>query len=136
MTKGTNTSEVVFLEKQWRMLLANKLHWQDSLTQSEAMTKAGLTCRVLDALGRGIAMFSYIKKEDGSLREARGTLKRGIDTDFDNYKPKKKKKKKHRDNSNTDGTYRYWDLDGHGFRSFESANLLSLDGFIRPAEVG
>lgn len=124
MTKGTNTSEVVFLEKQWRMLLANKLHWQDSLTQSEAMTKAGLTCRVLDALGRGIAMFSYIKEEDGTLRQARGTLARGVSQAFDKYK--RIGGRPPRDNSNTDGTYVYWDLDAEGFRSFHAKNLIEI----------
>ena len=120
---GTNTSDIPRLESSWRMLLANKLHYQDVLLRSEAMTKAGLTCKVLDALGKGIANFSYYE-QDGSFRVARGTLKRGIDIDFDSYIPTGKKKR--RSNSNTDGTYVYWDLDEGGFRSFCSANLVKL----------
>ena len=59
--------------------------------------------------------------QGGLLLQARGTLHRGIDPDFDNYKGKGKVK---RDNSNTEGIYTYWDLDRHAFRTFKAFNLV------------
>jgi len=124
------TSEREIQQKRWTMLLTNKLVTQDGLWRWEAKKCADLAWAVLDALGKGIASFTYRKKTTGEIRAARGTLKRGIETAFDLYQ--RKGRKKYRDNSNTDGDYTYWDLDKHDWRSFEAQNLISFEGLEMP----
>ena len=127
MTKGTNTADVRRLEKRWKMLLSNKLHYQDVLTKSEALKKANLACKILDALGKGTVTFSY-RKKNGERRYARGTLCKGVSYEFDHYE--RVAKKKRRDNSNTDGVYLYWDIPENCFRSFRAAELIEMTFFV------
>ena len=105
---------------RWTMQLAHTIQEKEGLTLSQSMRLAALTCKLLQGLGKGVCCFTYMK-EDGEVREARGTLHRGIDPDFDNYKGKGKAR---RDNSNTEGIYTYWDLDRHAFRTFKAFNLI------------
>ena len=105
----------------WVMRLAHQLTEDYGLKQSNALRRAHMTAAVLDRLGKGVALFVYLK-DDGSLRSARGTLRRGIDPDFDNYESKGNGKR--RDNSNTEGIYTYWDLERHAFRTFKAINLI------------
>ena len=108
----------------WVMRLAHQLTEDYGLKQSNALRRAHMAAAVLNRLGKGEAEFVFLK-DDGSLREARGTLCRGIDPDFDNYKSKGNGK--HRDNSNTEGIYTYWDLERHAFRTFKAINLVQVD---------
>ena len=116
-------SEMSKLQWRWVMLLVQSLMNKEELPRQEAMKKAWLTFKLLEALGKGIVEFSY-KKQDGTTRQARGTLHRGVSESFDNYKSKGGKSP--RDNSNTDGIYVYWDLDKNGFRSFHAQDLIQL----------
>lgn len=108
------------LERRWVMLLAQRLMEEHNLLRREALAKAWNTLRLLSALGRGETLFRYVK-EDGTLRQARGTLARGVSQAFDEYKSIGGRPP--RDNSNTDGTYVYWDLDAGDFRSFRAERL-------------
>jgi len=108
------------VRSSWVMSLAAHLQEEHNLDQSEALKKAHATFSLLEELHLGIVEFAY-RKEDGTTRQARGTLKKGIDPVFDNYEHKDVRAK--RDNNNTEGIYTYWDLDRHGFRTFKAKNL-------------
>ena len=124
MTRRKKRKLIVSHERKmllrWTMQLAHTIQEKDGLTLSQSMRLASLTCKLLQGLGKGVCCFTYMK-ENGEVREARGTLHRGIDPDFDNYKGKGKAR---RDNSNTEGIYTYWDLDRHAFRTFKAFNLI------------
>ena len=67
-------------------------------------------------------MFVYMK-EDGTLREAQGTLCNGISQKFDEYE--------YKNNFSTDSrwpteTFTYWDLEKEGFRTFKASNLIKI----------
>ena len=108
----------------WVMSLAAFLQEEHNLSLRKALTLAHATRSLLDELHLGIVEFVY-RENDGTTRKARGTLKKGISPDFDNYESKGKGN--HRDNNNTEGVYKYWDLDCKGFRSFKSQNLLCYE---------
>lgn len=108
----------------WVMSLAAFLQEEHNFGLRKALTLAHATRSLLDELNLGIVEFVY-RKEDGTTRKARGTLKKGISPDFDNYESKGKGK--HRDNNNTEGIYTYWDLDRNAFRTFKSQNLLCYE---------
>jgi len=116
--------ELTALQRSWVMLLAQSLMNREQLSRKEALKRAWLTLRLLDALGKGKVVFGYYK-EDGTLRKAVGTLCRGVCEGFDDYKGRNGKNP--RDNSNTDGTYVYWDLERNGFRSFRSVSLVYME---------
>ena len=116
--------ELSALQRTWVMLLAHSLEDREPLSWKEAVKKAWLTMRLLHALGRGVVRFAY-RKEDGSLRKAVGTLCRGVCEGFDDYKGRNGKNP--RDNSNTDGTYVYWDLERNSFRAFRSVSLVYME---------
>ena len=118
------------VRSSWVMSLAAHLQEEHNLDQSEALKKAHATFSLLEELHLGIVEFAYRKegeptpspsRRDGSIRHARGTLKRGIAPDFDNYESKGTGN--HRDNNNTEGIYTYWDLDRNAFRTFKAKNL-------------
>ena len=122
------------VRSSWVMSLAAHLQEEHNLDQSEALKKAHATFNLLEELHLGIVEFAYRKegeptpspsRRDGSIRQARGTLKKGIDPVFDNYEHKDVRAK--RDNNNTEGIYTYWDLDRHGFRCFKSNNLVCYE---------
>lgn len=108
----------------WVMTLAAFLQEEHNLDQREGLRLAHATFSLLEELNLGIVEFVY-RKEDGTTRKARGTLKKGISPDFDNYESKGKGI--HRDNNNTEGVYKYWDLDCNAFRTFKSQNLLCYE---------
>jgi hypothetical protein len=121
MTKKKNEKATVRrLMNSWALRLAHQMMDEHTISLNNALNKAYGARGILERMGKGVAIFYYLK-EDGSLRKARGTLHRGIDPDFDNYKGKGKAK---RDNSNTEGIYTYWDLDRHAFRTFKAFNLI------------
>ena len=119
------------LERRWVMTLANTLYWREHGDQSERFKQALMAFRILDGLGKGKVRFVY-KKEDGTERDALGTLHRGISYDFDQYEVKGKSN--HSDNSNTEGTYTYWDLEACGFRTFKAQNLVRIIEIVIPLD--
>lgn len=112
------------VRSSWVMSLAAHLQEEHNLDQSEALKKAHATFSLLEELHLGIVEFAY-RKEDGTKRQARGTLKKGIAPDFDSYESKGTGN--HRDNNNTEGIYTYWDLDRNAFRTFKAKNLLCYE---------
>ena len=112
------------VRSSWVMSLSAFLQDEYSLDQSTALKKAHATFDLLQSLRIGVVQFAYTK-DDGTFRRARGTLKKGIDPDFDNYEHKDVRAR--RDNNNTEGIYTYWDLDRNAFRTFKSQNLLCYE---------
>ena len=110
------------LLKKWAFYFANRLMNEYNLTRKAAFKQAFLTLKLMDALGRGEVRFVY-EKQDGTLREARGTLCHGISEAFDNYKYKTDVTDNDRD---TRTNITYWDLDREAFRSFSVLKLKEI----------
>ena len=120
-------SEIQRARNRWVMSLSNNLYENNFIDRKEAKRLADMAWTLVEALGRGVVTFRYLKR-DGTLRIARGTLMRGIDREFDAYVLKGSK---HREgNENTDGRYTYWDLMLREFRSFRAVNLLGIDDIV------
>ena len=108
----------------WTLELANWLMIEKDLERREAFLKAHLARRLLDGLGQGVVVFQY-RKENGEIRQARGTLCPGVSEDFDRYEYK-------RDDSDAfsradeRGVYVYFDLDRRAFRSFATWRLINV----------
>ena len=108
----------------WVCYLANSLanECEKPMTMKDAFTQAHLTRELLENLGKGKVCFQY-KKQNGELREAYGTLRRGIDTEFDAYEYKDDVKT----NQNAESlNFTYWDLEKKGFRTFSAARLVKI----------
>ncbi len=109
---------------RWTLELANWLMSEKDLERREAFLKAHLTRRLLDGLGQGVVVFQY-RKENGEIRQARGTLCPGVSEDFDHYEYK-------RDDSDAfsradeRGVYVYFDLDRNAFRLFATWRLINV----------
>ena len=110
------------LLRKWAFYFANRLMNEYDLTRKAAFKQAFLTLKLMDALGRGEVRFVY-EKQDGTLREARGTLCHGISEAFDNYKYKTDVTDNDRD---TRTNLTYWDLDREAFRSFSVLKLKEI----------
>ena len=125
MTRKQKTSvlrEQQSLENRWVFDLAYRLMDEYNVTRSEALRRAHLTRELMDALGRGEVHFRY-EKQDGTLREARGTLRHGISEAYDNYEYKTELSEKDYD---TRLKFTYWDLDRGAFRSFRAENVVKI----------
>ena len=116
------------LLNSWTFNLANRLMEEENVSRKVAFRQAKLTLDLLDALGQGIVSFHYTK-QDGTLREARGTLRHGISEAFDNYVYKTDATEKDHD---TQMTFTYWDLDREAFRSFPAMQLEKIDSLTIP----
>ena len=106
---------------RWVMELANYLMAEKGIDDKTALRKAHLTRNLLRALGEGKVTFSY-RKQDGSLRTARGTLRHGICKEFDEYRYASDEA----EDTASEWPYShfvYWDLDRQGFRSFRAEDL-------------
>ena len=109
---------------RWTVELANWLMSERDMTRREAFLKAHLVRRLLDGLGQGVVVFQY-RKENGEIRQARGTLCPGVSEDYDRYEYK-------RDDSDAfsradeRGVYVYFDLDRRAFRSFATWRLINV----------
>ena len=109
---------------RWTLELANWLMIEKDLERREAFLKAHLVRRLLDGLGQGVVVFQY-RKENGEIRQARGTLCPGVSEDYDRYEYK-------RDDSDAfsradeRGVYVYFDLDRRAFRSFATWRLINV----------
>jgi hypothetical protein len=120
----TEQKETQLLMHRWVFELANWLMSEKDMGRREAFLKAHLVRRLLDGLGQGVVVFQY-RKENGEIRQARGTLCPGVSEDFDHYEYK-------RDDSDAfsradeRGVYVYFDLDRRAFRSFAAWRLVEV----------
>ena len=123
-TISIQTDESRRMMSSWTLELANWLMSERDMTRREAFLKAHQTRRLLDGLGQGVVVFQY-RKENGEIRQARGTLCPGVSEDYDRYEYK-------RDDSDAfsradeRGVYVYFDLDRRAFRSFAAWRLVEV----------
>ena len=123
-TISIQTDESRRMMDRWTLELANWLMSEKDLERREAFLKAHLVRRLLDGLGQGVVVFQY-RKENGEIRQARGTLCPGVSEDYDRYEYK-------RDDSDAfsradeRGVYVYFDLDRRAFRSFATWRLINV----------
>ena len=123
-TISIQTDESRRMMSSWTLELANWLMSEKDLERREAFLKAHMVRRLLDGLGQGMVVFQY-RKENGEVRQARGTLCPGVSEDFDHYEYK-------RDDSDAfsradeRGVYVYFDLDRRAFRSFAAWRLINV----------
>ena len=123
-TISIQTDESRRMMSSWTLELANWLMSEKDLERREAFLKAHLVRRLLDSLGQGVVVFQY-RKENGEIRQARGTLCPGVSEDYDRYEYK-------RDDSDAfsradeRGVYVYFDLDRRAFRSFAAWRLINV----------
>ena len=123
-TISIQTDESRRMMSSWTLELANWLMIEKDLERREAFLKAHLARRLLDGLGQGVVVFQY-RKENGEIRQARGTLCPGVSEDYDRYEYK-------RDDSDAfsradeRGVYVYFDLDRNAFRSFATWRLINV----------
>ena len=120
--KKSDSQVLQTLLRKWAFYFANRLMNEYDLTRKAAFKQAFLTLNLMDALGRGEVRFVY-EKQDGTLREARGTLCHDISEAFDNYKYKTDVTDNDRD---TGTNITYWDLDREAFRSFSVLKLKEI----------
>ena len=107
---------------RWAMELAALLQSEHDMDKKTAMELAHLNRELITRLGEGRVWFVY-RKEDGTEREACGTLCPGISTEFDNYELKDSKKKQ--DMWPTE-QFVYWDLEKQDFRTFKASRLVKI----------
>lgn len=110
------------LLNSWVMELGNYLMSEHFLDKKTAMELAHLNRELITRLGEGRVWFVY-RKEDGTEREACGTLCPGISTEFDSYELKDSKKKA--DKWPTE-QFVYWDLEKQDFRTFKASRLIKI----------
>jgi hypothetical protein len=127
MTTQTEKKIKIVPERQrllsrWVMELAASLQDEHDLSKASAMELAHLTRELLQRLGEGRVWFEY-RKEDGSIREAVGTLCPGISDKFDSYEMKGDS---HGKNRWPCEEFVYWDLEREGFRTFKAHRLLKI----------
>lgn len=109
----------------WTMELASYLEDECDMDQKTALEKAHLNRSLQLYLGDGVVTF-YYEKDDGSIREARGTLRHGISKKFDEYVYVKK------DGDSYEWPredFTYWDLDKEEFRTFKASRLLKIEAY-------
>lgn len=127
MKQEKSDKEVARLLKRWAMDVANRLRWREAFSASEAVRQAYKVQNCLEALGAGKVKLTYMK-QNGEIREAVGTLCKGISAAYDNYEYKEQP------GEATCIQYEYflyWDLEVEGYRTFRAANLIAFE----PVEV-
>ena len=129
MAQETKKKEFGMPERQrllcrWTMELAAYLQKEHDMEKKAAMELAHLNRELVTHLGSGRVWFVY-RKEDGTEREACGTLCKGISSDFDNYKCKGTPAPKQADKWLTE-CFVYWDLEEGGFRTFKASRLIKI----------
>ena len=109
----------------WTMDLAGLMRSRYDMEKKAALEKAHLNRNLVMYLGEGVVTFVY-EEADGTEREARGTLCKGVSKAFDAWTPKKTEEEKPvkwpREN------FVYWDLDAEAFRSWNASRLLKIKG--------
>ena len=109
------------LLSRWTMELAAFLVAEHDIERKQAMELAHLNRELITHLGSGRVWFVYLK-EDGTVREACGTLCKGVSKQFDAYECKTSKKA---DQWPTE-VFTYWDLDKEAFRTFKASRLIKI----------
>ena len=114
----------------WVCELANKLYNESEkvITRTEAFRRAHLVRELLENLGKGKVTFQY-EKQNGDLREAMGTLRRGIDATTPTIPPQGEASDTHprgRRRGEDSLNFTYWDLEAHGFRTFSAARIVKI----------
>ena len=112
-------NETSRLLRQWAMELANHLRYKEGWMAKEATRQAWLCQHALEAMGRGVVLLDFCKR-DGTSRLAFATVCKGIDQRFDDYVYKGRKDEISR---RYNWSFTFWDLDEHAFRSFNAARL-------------
>ena len=107
---------------RWTMELAAHLQQECDMERKMAMELAHLNRNLITHLGSGRVWFVY-EKEDGTEREAQGTLCRGVSKKFDEYECKGSRKKA--DQWPTE-VFTYWDLDKQAFRTWKASRLVKI----------
>ena len=104
----------------WVCDMANRLMNESEvpMTQSKAFRQAHLVRRLLEKLGEGTVVFVYDKNGE-VLRDAVGTLCKGIDPAFDNYVHKTTENNRRTETLN----FTYWDLQRRAFRTFSALHV-------------
>jgi hypothetical protein len=115
-------SEEQRLLSRWTMELAAYLQEEHDMERKAAMELAHLNRELITHLGSGRVWFEYLK-EDGTEREACGTLCKGVSEQFDEYVCKGSRKKA--DQWPTE-VFTYWDLDKQAFRTWQASRLLKI----------
>ena len=108
----------------WTMGLATFLRKKHNMDKKRALELAHLNRELITHLGSGRVWFVY-QKLDGTMREACGTLCKGISKDFDNYKCKGTPAPKQPDKWVTED-FVYWDLEEVGFRTFKASRVVKI----------
>lgn len=106
----------------WTMDLAAYLRKKHNMDKKRALELAHLNRELLTRLGTGRVWFVY-QKLDGTMREACGTLCKGISKAFDEYVCKTSHKKA--DQWPTE-VFVYWDLDKEAFRTFKASRVVKI----------
>ena len=120
MKKEKSTNELL---QAFVFGLANKLMNEGCMTRSEAFRRAHLVKDLLEKLGEGRVVFMY-EKQDGTTRQAHGTLCHGVSEGYDNYRYKKIMTST---NSRPNDLYfTYWDLDREAFRAFSALRIVKI----------
>ena len=109
---------------RWTFELAAFLQEEHNMDKKAALELAHLNRELLTHLGSGRVWFVY-KKMDGTIREACGTLCKGISKGFDEYKFKGTPVPVDPDKWLTE-LFVYWDLEEEGFRTFKASRLIKI----------
>ncbi len=110
------------LLSRWVMELAAFLQDEYDISRTSAMELAHLTRELLQRMGEGKVWFEY-RKDDGSIREAVGTLCPGISDKFDSYEVKGDNRGHNRWPCEQ---FVYWDLEREAFRTFKAHKLIKI----------
>ena len=127
MAQETTKKEYEMPERQrllcrWTMELAAYLRQKYNMDKKRALELAHLNRELLTRLGSGRVWFVY-RKEDGTEREACGTLCKGVSKLFDAYECKTSHEKA--DQWPTE-VFTYWDLDKEAFRTWKASRLVKI----------
>ena len=117
-----NNQEEKNLMNRWVFDHAYAMMDEFNMNRSEAFRRAHLARELVEALGQGIVVFEYEKK-DGTLRLARGTLCKGISEKYDAYEYKTDS---HEKDKYSKLDIPYWDLDKEAFRNFSVVNVKRI----------
>ena len=118
-----NNQEEKNLMNRWVFDHAYAMMDEFNMNRSEAFRRAHLARELVVALGQGVVVFEY-KKKNGEERRARGTLCKGVSDEYDAYEYKEKDKENRDNYSKLD--IPYWDLDKEAFRNFSVVNVKRI----------
>ena len=120
------TKEEKDLMNRWVFDHANAMIEELNMDRSEAFHRAHLARELVAALGQGIVVFEYVKK-DGSPRLAQGTLCKGVSEKYDAYEYKTDS---HDNDKYSKLDIPYWDLDKEAYRNFSVARVVKIYGVV------